>query len=624
MQQLHHDGNPLKRNYNTLAEYKLIEDLPDTNPLAIINADCAIVYCNNSFKNSFSKTEGEAFCDSQIDPDLVHMVRGFIKSHYSSFHFDLQLGYNFLNESNNYSVDVERIYIASVEYFVLRFTSTEERLKLEDRLNTIHNAIEYGNVPVIITEESGKVIYITKSIEKFLNKTIEDVYYSFFTSALVGLISKEDILKAEEAFKTNKEWTKVVAHFDERGSLSYKELRLNPIYKGDDRPVNYIITANDITHYLLKNQIIKESEKKLRLIINNISDLLLILKADGDKILFENANNNFCEVFSIHKNKISNNDINDLLDEKFKIEIQSAIDELNQKNTIYIEFESNRNHKFYSGKVSYLDYNITQERFYIVTLTDVTTQKNYEYQLKKSIYKEKQLNKLKTAFLENMSHEIRTPFNAIAGYSEIIQDCIESGDYTTINEFMVSVKEVLNRVTNLFGNIVEVSQIESNEISIEKVLLNCNQVLRSVFAKKIEFAQQSGLDFTIDIEEDELLIEVDWIKLEKIVMTLVENSLKYTNHGQVVLASSGNEHTVEITVMDTGEGMNQEEIKFLLEPFSQEEVGYTRKYQGAGLGLTIAYKLTKMMGGSFTVLSEKGTGTKITLSFPRIFDGTQR
>lgn len=71
-----------------------------------------------------------------------------------------------------------------------------------------------------------------------------------------------------------------------------------------------------------------------------------------------------------------------------------------------------------------------------------------------------------------------------------------------------------------------------------------------------------------------------------------------------------------MTITDTGDGMNEEDIKFLLEPFSQEEQGYTRKYQGAGLGLAIASKLTKKMGGLFEIISRKQTGTKVTIIFP--------
>jgi signal transduction histidine kinase len=106
------------------------------------------------------------------------------------------------------------------------------------------------------------------------------------------------------------------------------------------------------------------------------------------------------------------------------------------------------------------------------------------------------------------------------------------------------------------------------------------------------------------------------MKLEKIVYAITENAIKYTTAGKIVLRSFVFSQFVYITITDTGDGMNQEDIKYLLEPFSQEEQGYTRKYQGAGLGLAIASKLTKMMGGLFEIVSRKQTGTKVTLIFP--------
>lgn len=606
----------IQKNFSTLAEYKQYEELPDTNPLVIIDGDCSIVYLNNSFRNAFSLNEGESFSDVNSDPDLVHMVQGFIKSHYSGFHFDLKLGYNIASHSDNYSVDVERIYIAGKEYFVLLFESVEERLKLEVRINTIHNAIEFGNIPVIITDSVGNVIYITRSVERLLNKTIEEVYHQFFTNALSNLFTRDDLKTAEAAFHENGSWIKIQSHFDEKGSLAYKEFNLSPIYKGGERPANYIITANDITHYLLKNQIIKESEKKLRLIINNISDLLLIIREENGLYYFENANNNFCDIFSVEKTEVVNVEIQQILNENLTEIILNSVENLKTRDKIFPEDELSINGKCYNVKTTFLQYNISKEQYYIVSLQDVTAQKESQFQFKNAYEKELQLNNLKTIFIENMSHEIRTPFNAIVGYSEIIDDCIENGDYDTIQEFIVSVKEVLGRVTHLFGNIVEVSQIESNEITIEKVHLNVNQVLRSIYYKKHQEAEQKGLDFNLDICDKDVLAEVDWIKLEKIVLSLVDNAIKYTNFGKIELSSYADEENIKIIIADTGEAMNPEQIKNLLEPFSQEEVGYTRQYQGAGLGLTIAYKLTALMGGKFEILSEKGTGTQVTIIFP--------
>ena len=215
-----------------------------------------------------------------------------------------------------------------------------------------------------------------------------------------------------------------------------------------------------------------------------------------------------------------------------------------------------------------------------------------------------------------MSHEIRTPFNAISGYAEILEESIKTNDHKTISELVVLVKEVLSRVSHLFNHIIDMSEIESSEMIFEYVYLNCNQVLKSVQTKLLPRAKQKGIELELELADREVLIKVDWMKLEKIVYAIAENAIKYTLHGKVVLRSFVFSQFAYITITDTGEGMNQEDIKFLLEPFAQEEQGYTRRYQGAGLGLAIASKLTKMMGGLFEIVSRKQTGTKVTLIFP--------
>ena len=180
------------------------------------------------------------------------------------------------------------------------------------------------------------------------------------------------------------------------------------------------------------------------------------------------------------------------------------------------------------------------------------------------------------------------------------------------------VKEVLSRVSGLFDQIIEMSELESGDISFNYVYLNCNQVLKSVYNKLASRANQKGIDLILKVPDDEIMIKVDWLKLEKIIYALTENSIKYTHYGKVILRSFILNDFVYITITDTGEGMNQEDVEKLLKPFSQEEEGYTRNYQGAGLGLTVASRLTKLMGGIFDIVSSKQSGTKVILSFPLV------
>jgi signal transduction histidine kinase len=127
---------------------------------------------------------------------------------------------------------------------------------------------------------------------------------------------------------------------------------------------------------------------------------------------------------------------------------------------------------------------------------------------------------------------------------------------------------------------------------------------------------KKDIEFVLDVDGEDCVIEVDWVKLEKIIHSLVDNAIKYTNHGSVCLSTKHLGNRIEIVVSDTGVGIDQLHIERILKPFTQEVEGYTRPFEGAGLGLTIAYKLTKLMDGKFEIVSEKNKGTKISISFP--------
>ncbi|QQS35521.1 MAG: hypothetical protein IPM56_14905 [Ignavibacteriales bacterium] len=245
---------------------------------------------------------------------------------------------------------------------------------------------------------------------------------------------------------------------------------------------------------------------------------------------------------------------------------------------------------------------------------DETVQK----QIKIVLDKENCLDQLRDSLLNNLSHEIRTPYTAIAGYSEIIEDYLSEGNFDSVKEIVFSVKEVLKRVLNVFSNVVELAQIESSEFKLDLVKLNCNQVLRSVYNKLKDSPDRNNIEFTLKEDEQELLIETDWIKLEKVIAVLIENSIKFTEQGKIEIRSFRKENNVCISVSDTGIGIAENKLEDLLQPFAQEENGYTRNRQGAGLGLTVAYKLTKLMNGNFSITSEKNSGTQVTLSFPSV------
>lgn len=606
-----------KKNYLSISEFESFYEIQNSNPLIIVDIACNIVFSNESFKKVFNIYEGQKFFDLESEPNIGYLLFALTGSNYSNFQFDVTFSPEHGLANNEYNVEIERIYVSEREYFVLIFNSLVEKQKLEERVSSLHNALEYGKVPVIVTDENGLITYSTNSFEKILNTQLENIYNSYLPDVLSVYLNEDEASLLERSIKEFKFWNKTFVIKELNDALSYYEIKLTPIYRKGSDYAKFIVTANNITNYVTKNQVIKKSENRLKSIINNISDLLLIIKKRGGKFLFDNANENFFKTFGVDKSKAVKQELPDILEAKLLQQILENISKFDTLATSNVEFKYQcGKEKHYNVKISLLDDKIENETVYIISLQDITDELLYQQHLKNMYEKETHLNKLKTAFLENMSHEIRTPFNAIIGYSEIIDESVQMGDYGTISELAGSLKDVLKRVLNLFTNIVEVFQIDAGEAEFEMVDLNCNRVLKSIFNKKYYEALQKNLEFKLEAEEEIINIYTDQVKFEKIVDSLIDNAIKYTPKGYIVITSKIAGDKAEITIEDSGKGIEARELNRMFEPFAQEEEGYTRNYEGAGLGLTIAYKLTQLLQGQFEIQSVKNKGTVITMHFP--------
>lgn len=602
---------------NSEKEFFNYKELPTSRAIAIVSSLLEIVYCNTAFKNLFQLNINDNLQRLNPSSEFLVFVKGFVESKYRNLTADLNIHTNFNSSNNAYQVGIERIFILSHEYLLITIESLEQRKIIEKKIDSLHHALDYGKVPIIIINNQKRISYATSSFEEIFSRGLDKLYDVEITEIMKEYLSETDFSLLTLALNSGRFWKKLV-EIKKRGEIHYWDFTLQPFSPIDSFEINFVLSANNLTEHIYQKKVIEESEKKQKLIIENISDLLLILKSIDNQIYFENANDNFCKLFNLDKNNLYLQVINDYLPPQLFNIVQQNIKLLEENEDSFQQFYyQHSSGQHFNCKITSTQHNGNGSKIYIITLKDITDETKYREQLEKNYLKEIQLNKMKSAFIANISHEIRTPFNGIIGYSEIIDDCLAAQDYVAIKELMDSVKEVLGRVLNAFTNIVELAQIESDEIELEMVILNCNQVLKQVYEKRLNEAEKKNLTFKLEFSEDEALIEIDWIKLEKIIDLLVDNAIKYTSYGYVYLGSRNFDDKVEIIIADTGIGIDSSQIDRILLPFSQEVEGYTRPYEGIGLGLTVAYKLTKLMGGSFTINSEKNKGTEIILSFPK-------
>ena len=223
-------------------------------------------------------------------------------------------------------------------------------------------------------------------------------------------------------------------------------------------------------------------------------------------------------------------------------------------------------------------------------------------------------NQAKSEFLANMSHEIRTPLTAILGYSDMLRD--EDQSREDIEHEINSILRAGAHLQRIINDILDLSKIEAGQLVIEELELQPAHLMHDVESIFGARARDKGLTFAVEYDFPvPRKIVSDPTRLKQILFNLCGNALKFTERGgmSVRMAYLQNTRQLQFQVIDTGIGMNAEELGRLFKPFSQADTSTTRKYGGTGLGLCIARQLAQKLGGDVSVSSEKGKGSTFSV-----------
>jgi len=227
--------------------------------------------------------------------------------------------------------------------------------------------------------------------------------------------------------------------------------------------------------------------------------------------------------------------------------------------------------------------------------------------------------KAKEQFLAKMSHEIRTPINGIAGMVNLLLNTNVSKDQ---EKFLNAINSSAENLKVIINDILDLSIIESGNLSFEKIGFSPSQQIKSVLEMFTFQANEKGLtlDFKVAENADSILIG-DPVRFNQILINLVSNSIKFTNSGDIYIKAEaekieGSTIHLSVSVNDTGSGIPQDKLKRIFEAFRQADESITRKYGGTGLGLSICKQLVELQGGQITVKSKVNLGTEFKYTIP--------
>src|SRR6056297_426153 len=367
----------------------------------------------------------------------------------------------------------------------------------------------------------------------------------------------------------------------------------------------------DITEQKLAEIALQKSEQKYKNLVENSLVGIYTTKINGELIY---ANKAFCNILGYKSSDKIN--VKDLYPSKEQRE--KLINEIKHKQ-IVSNYEMLLLTK--QGEIKNITLNASLNGDEISgMMMDITHIKEYEKQLLMAKEEAEKASKVKDAFIGNISHEIRTPLNAINGFTNILKSKFEKHIDDRSNEFFQIIFNASSRLERTVDMMLDYSKLNADDMEMKPLRVDFKQIIKKILEEHQVEIKKKNLEIIIDQNTENTQIIADEYAIENAFSNIIQNAIKYTEKGHVKISYSHNEKDdFIIHVEDTGIGMTSDYLENIFTPYSQEDTGYTRKYEGIGLGLSITKKLLKLNGAEIKVKSEKEKGSVFSVIFRNEF-----
>lgn len=220
--------------------------------------------------------------------------------------------------------------------------------------------------------------------------------------------------------------------------------------------------------------------------------------------------------------------------------------------------------------------------------------------------------------LSNISHELKTPINLIYSVSQAEEYFISEANFQKISEYNKIIKRNCYRLIKLTNNIIDIIKINSEALKPKMACLNIVEVVENIVMSVVPYLEKRGINIIFDTDVEEEYVNIDSNFMERIMLNLISNSIKYSNNDINIIINlyHDNEDYINISIKDNGIGIPKEKHEMVFENFTQVDSSLARKCEGSGMGLALVKSLTELQQGQIRLRSQVGQGTEIIISMP--------
>ncbi|WP_109300177.1 PAS domain S-box protein [Aquimarina sp. AU474] len=473
--------------------------------------------------------------------------------------------------------------------------------------------------------------------DHFIDK--KEVFYSEAFKKMLGLpldthivpeqefremIHPDDIDKALKKHKNNLE--KDGNHYHNQYRLrgkkgKYRFYEVHGFKRKNEKGETVRMVGNliDVHQKKLSKKTIEESKKRLIAMVNNGMDYIILLNTKGEILMADEDSLKIIKRdFDVDPTGSTSLFI-DVMPVNFKPSFADNFNEALKGNTIKKEIErvthNGTNQWLETKYIPILD-DASKVDSVLITFHDITEEKLAELAIKQAHIKEHELSELKSNILSNLSHEIRTPLNGIIAISTLLQTEENPEERIKLTEYL---KESQDRLFDTLNTLGGFSEIESIQKNLNYSELDINYVVETSFREYRHLANAKKLEYTLDLDESCPQASIDENLFNTALNNIIHNAIKYTIDGsvQVKIKTKRSKKNIYIYIIDTGIGIDKDNYQKIFDPFVQESIGFSRKYEGTGMGLSLSKRYIEILGGSIKVKSKLGKGTEFIIIIPK-------